>query len=131
MEFADTRFAGYAGNVVFVDTAAGQQDDASVGLCLQFFQQGNTLFGSGLCTRSKNAVATQLDEGLQCLLGLAAYVEGTVKGDRHALRGFEQLLHQGDVDIAFGRQAAEDYSVGSQPAGVSMSFNMMRCSRGV
>ena len=59
----------------------------------------------------------------QCLLGLAAYVEGTVKGDRHALRGFEQLLHQGDVDIAFGRQAAEDYSVGSHPAGV---FNVLQ-----
>ena len=54
----------------------------------------------------------------QRLIGLAAYIEGTVKGDRHALRGFEQLLHQGDVDIAFGRQAAEDYAVGSQPVGI-------------
>lgn len=79
------------------------QGDASLCLLLQFAEQGDAGLGSRLLAGGEDAVATQGDDIFQRLVWVAAYVEGAVEGDGHALCSLHQLFHQGEVYVAFGR----------------------------
>ena len=117
MKFIGSGFFGYLKDVAWIHATARHDDDASVRLFYQFLQHRDAGRSIGFETGSQDAVATQFDDLFQSFLRVAAHVESTVESHAHVAHGIHQLLHGRHVHIAFGSQATEDYTIGTQLAG--------------
>jgi hypothetical protein len=96
------------------DASTGHDDDASIGMKDELAKQGDAGFGSGGLSGGEETCATQGDDVLEGLIGIAGLVEGAVEGDLHTLGGFDETTAERHVDVAVAGQCTDDYAISSE-----------------
>ena len=117
--------------IVGSDSATGHDDDATFSLLVEAAQQVNALLGLGLLSRSKNALAAQVDDLLQRSERVAAPVNGTVKSHWQAMSGIHHAPHGGHIYVAVGREGTTDDAIAPWQGSLDVAYHHLHLMSGV
>lgn len=130
VQFGGTGFVQDLGGVMGIDACTAEYCDSAASCTDKFPEQGYALLGGGLLAGCEDAVASQTCNLVECLEGVAAYIEGTMEGDADLSACLTCMLHHLpgllEVYVTIGGECSDDYAVGTElQCGVDVCKNLL------
>ena len=118
MQFGGSCFTQDVGGVMGIDACTAEYCDSAAGCQDELLKQWYALLDGGLLTGCEDAVASQTCNLVECLEGVAAYIEGTMEGDADLSACLTCMLYHLpgllEVYVTIGGECSDDYAVGSE-----------------